>query len=65
MDSLLFLLSCLADDEEMFLSAFDVNCWPEEVLRYGLEAGWLQEAALTYTVNCPGCEQYCAQPVLG
>ncbi|MBF0422164.1 MAG: hypothetical protein HQL73_04150 [Magnetococcales bacterium] len=62
-DRLRFLLTRLAEGEEMFLSAFDVTPWPEGTLERLVAAGLLREGPQAENVTCDGCEKYCLQPV--
>ena len=62
-DVLRELLGCLDGAGEGLVIWEQVRRWPEGAVDVFIEAGWIKPAPPASTVECPGCEDRCFEPV--
>ena len=62
-DVLRELLGCLGNAGEGLIGWEQVRRWPEGAVEFFVKAGWVKPAPPASTVECPGCEDRCFEPV--
>ena len=62
-DVLRELIQCLDDAGEVVIGWEQARRWPEGAVEVFVKAGWIKPAPPASTVECPGCEDRCFEPV--
>jgi len=62
-DVLRELVLCLHNAGEVLVGREQVRRWPEGAVEIFITAGWIKPALPASTVECPGCEEGCFEPV--